>query len=994
MERRVNTVELRPISLLTSGQVAAIVAGGGSLDTGPDTIVSLNAPNQYKRIIEGYYYSNLVTGAEPKVELYFSADTGLAADNTIRVEGIHQLDDNGTPVELRVSSDYKTLSVDTPPWEERDSFNGTRHTPGSSVTNTALFNVDVVNEYSSRKSLIVSREITFSEATTTTAKLTFNSTNYFKAGDVVFVDVPSTSPYYGIDGLFVVKEAGSNFITYDFSTPLAEPINYGGVAGNRSVYAVARSATRDGATWINTSTDPDTIYAWKGIRWITYSTGNVTKDEIAPGPVTNLEATSANDTPDGNAIGLSRVTLTWTAPENSADDTPIDDLIGYTIWWRQYSTQEWQKADITGADTTFSVGGFEQGSAAYFRVFARDASSNRSTGVDITHTTGRSNPVIGRPGPPVVESYLGTIKVSYDDLTALGNVQSGTAKEVQVYMSTVDDFDITSPGAYYGKFAAGNKSFIIIPGTELVHDTDYYFKINVRDIYGNVTLPSAQVSVRAQLEDIVTFNMLEVGSLDGQTITGLQIQTNENPGVNGGIILTKQQLIAYAPPGGVGGSASQTFRIDAATGAVSIGEYLGKQEAAGFYLGKSTAETTYSTKVEAEAIELKATNAAQSAADADGKASTAITRIEAGTITVTKEKAIGAINDGVETGNTTTINGGSIKTGTIDAKAIKAGTLDVGVVYAGEINASKITSGSISADRLTTTSLDATNLKAGTIDARRITTDSISAAKINADNINAGTITGRVVQTASSGQRAVLQTGTRNRLELHNTSGTLDGYVSSTVNGAFFGSEVSPGYVRLNVGGSSLNASNAYRIYIGTGGDFGVQQPRNANGGYAAIGALGGISSKAYVFANFGGALTASTSTASVSDSRVKTNINDSPLGIDLINKLRPVQFDWVDMSDSEVEPHRLHKQYGFIAQDVKAALDALDVDHSIVIEDADSKSWSEVYPELNISEEDPLLTLDQIQLIPALVKAIQELSDRIKVLEAEKQNIKDVNND
>jgi hypothetical protein len=1000
MERRVNTVQLRPISLLTSGQVAAIVAGGGSLDTGPDTIVSLNAPNQYKRIIEAYYYSNLVTGAEPRVELYFSADTGLATDNTIRVEGIHQLDDNGTPVEFRVSSDYKTLSVDTPPWEERESFNGTRHTPGENVTNTALFNVNIGNEYSSRKSLIVSREITFSEATTTTAKLTFNSTNYFQAGDVVFVDVPSTSPYYGIDGLFIVKEAGSNFITYDFSTPLAEPINYAGVTGNRSVYAVARSATRDGATWINTSTDPDTIFAWKGIRWITYSTGDVTKDEIAPGPVTELAATSENDTPDGNAIGLSRVTLTWTAPENSADDTPIDDLIGYTIWWRQYATQEWQKADISGADTTFSVGGFEQGSAAYFRVFARDASGNQSTGVDITHTTGRSNPVIARPGPPVVESYLGTIKISYDDLTALGNVQSGTAKEIQVYMSTVDDFDIASPGAYYGKFAAGNKSFIIIPGTELVHDTDYYFKINVRDIYGNVTLPSAQVSVRAQLEDIVTFNMLEVGSLDGQTITGLQIQTNENPGVNGGIILTKQQLIAYAPPGNVGGSASQTFRIDAATGAVSIGEYLGKQEAAGLYLGQSDASTTYSTKIEASGIELKATNAATSAAGAQTTATTAITRINAGDITITNSGAVAALNEIVDPGNTTTINGGLIKTNTIDATTIRAGTLRSGVIYAGDIDATNIKTGTLSADRITTTSLNATNLKSGTIDAGRITADSINSGVISAGKITTGTLTGRTVQTATGGQRIVVSSD--NTIGVFNSNGTQVGTIVGGATGSSglrllynTGTEVniysnsvemktSSSSVRLS--GSGTKQSTRFTVDtqaltmwpLAVGGVWTVAQTYGTG---TVIGKnLSGATNRA-VRVDSDGLLT-----APASDVRKKKNIEDLNLSLDFVNKLRPVNFKWKQPDPLKYDPAKHHSvdsdnlsTMGLIAQELKSTLEEYGIFDASVI-GSESAAFHEPY--LEEGDTDPVLSIDYVQLVPTLIKAIQELSAKVETLE------------
>ena len=990
MERRVNSVQLRSINLLTSGQVAAIVDGGGELDPGPDSVAGLNAPNQYKRVTEGYYYSNRLTGGSPKVELYFSADTGLAADKTIRISGIHQLNDGGTAVEFRVSDDYKTLSVDTPPWEERESFNNSRHTPDENVSNTALFDVTFGNEYSSRKSLIVSREITFSEATTTTAKLTFNSTNYFKAGDVVYVDVPSTSPFYGLDGLFKVKEAGSNFITYDFSTELEEPINSIGVLGNRSVYAVARSATRDGATWINTSTDPDTVFVWSDIRWVRYNPGTATRDEIAPGPVTNLEATSENDTPDGNAIGLSRITVTWSAPDINADDTPIDDLIGYTVWWRQYESQEWSKADITGADTSFSRSGFEQGVPGYFRVFARDASGNVSTGVDIAHTTGRSTPVIAKPALPTVETYLGTIKVSYDDLTALGNVQSDTAKEVQLYWSTVDDFDITTPGTYYGKFPAGNKSFIIIPGTELQHNTDYYFKINIRDIYGNVTEPSGQVSIRAQLEDIVTYNMLEVGSLDGQTITGLQIQTNENPGVNGGIILTKQQLVAYAPPGNVGGSASQTFRIDAATGAVSIGEYLGKQEAAGVYLGKTDASTTYSTKIEAAGIELKATNAGTSAAGAQTTANTAITRINAGDITITREGAVGALNEVIDPGNTTSINGGLIKTNTIDATTIRAGTLRSGVIYAGEINADKITSGSISSDRLATTSLNAGNITAGTLAAARISTTAL-----NADNLTAGTVTGRTVRTAASGSRVVMASDT-NRFNVYEGStlvGFIDGIANTGTTGIQMVASIGSARVLCSEDGTDISASNSRGFNLSNTGAYNMNNATSSTSrGSLTVGSLGYVSSKAYVFTNTNGLLTASTSTASVSDTRVKTDVADSDLGLDFISKLKPVKFKWVNGENGE-ELYRTKYQYGLIAQEVKESLevDGLYQETSIVQTETDTSSYKKEYPELAAAlEEDPILSLDYIQLTPVLIKALQEMSSKINALELELKLLKD----
>jgi len=1004
MERRVNSVQLRPINLLTSGQVAAIVAGADSIDDGPDTLVGVNAPNQYKRVIDGYYYSSLLTGAEPKVELYFSANTGLSKDKTIRIGGIHQLDDNGTAVPLRVSSDYKTVSVDTPPWEERESYNNTRHTPDDDVTNTALFNVDFGTEYSSRKQLIVSREISFSEATTTTAKLTFTSTNYFKAGDVVYVDMPSTSPYFGLDGLFRVVEAGSNYITYNFSSMLDEPINSTGVLGNRSVYAVARSATRDGATWINTSTDPDTIFAWKDIRWITYSTGDVTKDTIAPSPITNLEATSENDTPDGNAIGLSRITLTWNAPQTSVDDSPIDDLVGYTIWWRQYLSQEWSKADITGADRTFSRSGFEQGLPGYFRVFARDASGNLSTGVDIAHTTGRSNPEIAKPTAPTVTTYLGTIKVAYDDTTANGNVQSGTAKEVQVYFSTVDNFDILDPAVaastYYGKFAAGNNSFIIIPGTEprIVDNTDYYFRINIRDIYGNVTEPSSQVSIRAKLSDIVTYDMIDVGTLRGEVIIGADIRTNSNPSTQGGIILNENQLIAYSPPGNVGGSASQTFRIDAATGAVSIGEYLGKQEAAGLYLGQTDASTTYSTKIEAGAIELKATNAQTSANSAQGTANNAITRINAGEISVTSEfrnRAIEALNRGVDPGNTTTINGGSIKTGTVEAAAIKAGELDVGVVYAGNINASQINAGSISADRLTSTALNATNITSGTISAARISTTAL-----NADNITSGTLTGRTVQT-SSGSPRVNMSRDGNSFNIFNSSNQQVGTISG-------GSTSGTG---LNIQANTTNTNESIKLFNGgvtiSGDNTRIQlYPTRTKSAstiqmaadrisfpeISGLPAAAGNASILHIVQSTtplsrgsitGRDLTGTTTrnvsvgasgylTVVVSDKRVKDNIEPLTIGLDLIEKLDPKSFEF------KSNPGII--EYGLVAQDVRKSLHELGLDDNVnlVFEDNSKESVSQ----LGEGEVGPVLGVEYVKLIPILINSVKELQARVKFLE------------
>ena len=991
MDRRVTSVELRPISLLTTAQVNAAVAVPETPDLGPDTVVGgLTAPNQYTAVTEGYYYPGRMTGSAPRVELYFTARPGITRNKTIRISGIHNLIDGSTAVGLGVSGDFITLADDFAPWDDRDSYNGVRHTPGENIASAVLFDPKTGTEYSDRKPLIVKSRIASTEATTTTAKITFTSTNYFKVNDVVYVEMPQSSPYFGIDGRFRVKEAGSNFITFDFSSAIASSVASAAVTEERYVYAVAQAAVRDGATWIDTRSGVDTVYVWKDIRWVTYSTGDVTKDTLAPSPVTELTATNENDTPDGNAIGLSRINLTWVAPTTNSDGTRLDDLIGYTIWWRQFESQEWSKVDTTGNELKWSGTGFEQGANAYFRVFARDSGGNLSTGVGLTHSVNRTPPAIFQPNLPIVTTYLGTIKVAYDDLTVSGAEQADTAKEVEVYFDRNENF-VPGPDSYYGKFAAGNLSYIIIPGTDQRlsngDGVDFYFRIIVRDIYGNITAPSdPPVSIRAKLSDIVTYDMIDVGTLTGRVIIGADIRTSDNPSATGGIILNEQQLIAYNDEG------EETFRISADNGAVSIGDYLGKEDAAGLYLGQLDAASTYSTKIEANAIELKATNAAQSAADAQDTADESITRIEAGTITITKPKAVGAINEGVDAGNTTTINGGVIKTNTIEAQAIKAGELRAGVAYVGSIDAGQITAGSISSSRLTSTSLNADNITSGTIASGRITTTSISAAKINATNIETGSLTSRTVQTAGSGKRIVLDPST-NRVVLYEDAGAASGFIDPVGGGTSRGVQMSAGTgarVYVNQVGTTISGSAAAFMNLNNTGDFVVWNKQSGLNGTATIRSLG-VNAKAYVFANASGVMTASTSTSGVSDARVKTEVSDSDLGLNFISELKPVKFKWVDGENNE-EVHRTKYQYGLLAQDVRESLkkDGIYEDTAIVQTESDIDSYKEDYPDIaDQLEENPILSLDYIQLTPILIKAVQEMSSKIDSLESEIERLK-----
>ena len=119
------------------------------------------------------------------------------------------------------------------------------------------------------------------------------------------------------------------------------------------------------------------------------------------------------------------------------------------------------------------------------------------------------------------------------------------------------------------------------------------------------------------------------------------------------------------------------------------------------------------------------------------------------------------------------------------------------------------------------------------------------------------------------------------------------------------------------------------------------------------------------------------------SDLRLKKNIADSTLGLSFINALRPVKYNWkpsheLDSSDAQLahlykenpEDNEMNTEatmYNFIAQEVKAALDAAGV--------SDFSGWSEDHKGVQqVSRE---------MFIMPLVKAVQELTARVEALES-----------
>jgi hypothetical protein len=106
----------------------------------------------------------------------------------------------------------------------------------------------------------------------------------------------------------------------------------------------------------------------------------------------------------------------------------------------------------------------------------------------------------------------------------------------------------------------------------------------------------------------------------------------------------------------------------------------------------------------------------------------------------------------------------------------------------------------------------------------------------------------------------------------------------------------------------------------------------------------------------------ATTSTINTSDRTEKNTIVNSDLGLDFINKLNPISYKW---NKDDGKTH-----YGLIAQDVEETLTSI------------GKTISDFG---GIHKEDnSLMGLRYTELISPLIKAVQELSAKVAVLEAE----------
>lgn len=919
MDQRVRAVELRPINLLTSSEVDAIVSIAPPA-TGPETIVSSSAPYQFKKVQDGYVYPKALTGlSQDRVELYTEADTGAAKGDRIEVSGIHW--SSSEPIDV-TSDNFTVANIDEPDWSGRPSY---KHDPtqdqlgGVTITHAYEFKPETAapQTWTSRRRLQTRRKVDsfeISAAPNSTVTLTMNATHHFEVGDIIFVDIFSEdSRAYGTDGLFTITAVTSTTIEYVLTAGVDVAVSSTDVSGaDVYVFPVIREWAQDGSIWVDSSNNQ--TYYWDGLRWVEYTpTSEVGADGDPPSPPTGL---SVSDDPAifGTTYEpYSKVTLSWTAPTTSVSGDPITDLAGYKIRWRRNATEDWRSKTLFEPNITSYTFDDDvrlaQGTTYYFELYAFDSGQQDSTATTANHTTGIKTGDISTyaPSDPVATSRLGTITVTWDGRlkTGLSTYIASPADVVglKIYVSTSSGFTPSSLNlAKSTRVFGADGGFDVL--TDLTYGTTYYIKIKVVDTSGVESPASAQVS--AQVTPLVDADIVN--------------STLSEWPFNGGVV----------PAGALASgaiNASNMFGNDVVVQSAIAANAIGANEIA--------AGAIIAGKIGANAV-------------------TAAT-IQAGSISADKIQSNAITSDKIEAG-------------AITAVKISASAIEADKIAAGAITADKIAATTITADKFAATLAMASNMIIQDSDPTLGRIELRGNSALGPRGIVAFKNSGGGV--ANSSFR--FYTNGNSYLDDVEVAGTMA--VSGSVTGGVF----TGGTFRTNAGTYgrvNISSSSTYGVTGALNFESSGQYIRGLNGMTVSdtIG-LGtyasGTATTNLVYVNrLNGQLQIS---SSASDERLKDKIEDLGLGLETIKELRPVKFVWK-------QDHKDREQWGFIAQEARPALESngvnldnnpvTDIDHSRLVDGDNGKEGS--------------FTFKDSKLVPVLVQAIKDLSLQLEELQA-----------
>ena len=345
-----------------------------------------------------------------------------------------------------------------------------------------------------------------------------------------------------------------------------------------------------------------------------------------------------------------------------------------------------------------------------------------------------------------------------------------------------------------------------------------------------------------------------------------------------------------------------------------------------------------------------------------------------------------AMIDKLKTAN---FEAGSVTTVVLDAEAVTAEKLKVDQAFfnklvANEAYLSQLFAKQAFITRVQSVTLDASQIKTGVLTGGRIHGGSITGSSIAGGTITGGTITGSSISGATLTGHTKIQLGTYGsfdtvdgglQINVPRTSSSKDGLGVQFIGSYGRGTNVPYGlYVYkdsdLTISGTGLDSDDFLMTVNGYINAKGIGWLKTGQGSVngkttGTIGfwdsnnvslSFGGPDNDIYYSYNGKAYSLWSVVNQHFSDRRLKENIVDCKhKALDYIQQFQFKEYDWKKQED---RPQKAHTKIGLIAQEVQT------VDPTLVYENGDT------------------LNLDNLRLTTIALKAIQELSQRIEILE------------
>jgi hypothetical protein len=699
-----------------------------------------------------------------------------------------------------------------------------------------------------------------------------------------------------------------------------------------------------------------------------------------PDAPTNFSA-AVGSYQDGTGSPVAFAQLTWDEPTNT-DGTTITDGNMYRVRYRQVTDvdgnglidsndnqiTDFEYLTVNWGTNAAIIKGLGVGNTYEFGVTAID-NSGFSGGFAVINAVQMPNDGVAPPEPLPLTGTFGSLAGNAARVTVVHNL--GAAKDLDgntianpvnfslprdidhlnVYRGTTSNFTISSnnqvgqiiarAGHIDGQIQAMGSFPTTTSGTA-------YYRVTAVDVAGNESDPSVSAQVTEELIDTqyVENGFITTAKIGTAQVTSANIYDLTASKITAGTITGKEIIIDTDnddPLNPVLGTIRSDNYVTGTSGWIIKSDGSAEFRNATIRGSLNANDITTGTL---DANNVTISNLTVDVADVNNLNFSSLGATSQDIIDTIADNAIlntitnGAISE-AKLGN---ISANKITTGTLDANNVTISNLTVGTgqvtgTFSGNvINGGTINGTTINAGTITTGTLDLDNLSI---------TGTLSAGLLDGDAVLDNLTTSNAIGVQGSGQTSVFVGNIQaNRLDLV-TNMDADGWTSGD---DFRGN------------GTTVNL---YRNFSSKG----IRIVGGGSGAYLYTFNSGGGSNLLY---------------NPFSDERLKENITDLSYGLDEINQLRPITYDWKD--DVKPFPENTELNYGLLAQELEEVIPAL-VDTAPDTHTLEDEEGNETVEDLGMMVDGVFVqntkSYNERPLLYIAIKAIQELSAKNDELES-----------